>query len=274
MLLELAPGLRVVRRGPHHLQVGLYDDRRAVLPRTDHVLEVVRRIAEREPVALAEPGVASAVGHLVATGCAMPSLAIDGARRRRRRAHVEVLGTLGPGMPDAAALLAAAGLGTDHDDDEPAAVLVLVRGEPDRSLFDPFLRRGQAHLVVRVVDGAVVVGPFVVPGRSACVRCLDAHRSAEDPDHVAVLARYVAATRGPRRDGRDDLAEPVLAHLGLAWAVRDLTVHVDGGRPTTWSSTVRLGPEVSGVVRTTWPPHPDCGCCWPGSLPAWGTMEA
>ncbi|MBV9831263.1 MAG: hypothetical protein JOZ82_06665 [Marmoricola sp.] len=265
MLLELAPGLRVVRRGPHHLQVGLHGERRAVLPRTDAVLEVVRRIAVREPVDLTEPGMASAVGHLVATGCAVPAVTSGGVRRRRSRARVEVLGDLGSRAPDPVALLATAGVSTGRAAGDPDVVLVLVRGELDRGTLDPLLRREQAHLVVRVVDGAVVVGPFVVPGRSACLRCIDSHLSVGDPDHLAVLTRYVAATRGPRGDGHDELAEPVLAHLGLASAVRDVLTHLDGDRPQTWSSTVRFGPEVSRVVRTTWTQHPECGCCWPGT---------
>jgi bacteriocin biosynthesis cyclodehydratase domain-containing protein len=270
MLLQLAPGLRVVRRGPAHLQIGLYDERRVVLPRTVATLDLLARIGRREPVDLAEPGAATVVAQLVASGCAQPPTALEQRTARRRRARLALMGELGPpdgAGPDPAALLRAAGLGPPVAlTDDPHAVLVLAQGEPDRAQLDPFLRSGTPHLLVRVVDGGVVVGPFVVPGRSACLRCVDARRCDTDPDHPSVLARYGAATRAARGDGCGDLAEPVLLQLALAWAVRDLVVHLDGDRPGTWSRTVRLGPEPTDLVRTAWDQHPQCGCCWPGPV--------
>jgi hypothetical protein len=148
--------------------------------------------------------------------------------------------------------------------DEPADVgLLLARGEPERELVDPWLRSRLPHLVVRLVDAGAVVGPFVLPGRSPCLRCLDAHRAEADPDHLAVLARYGKASRRARPHGDD--TEPALLSLALSWAVRDLVAHADGLRASTVSRTVRLGPGIDREVRTTWAMHPECGCCWPGT---------
>jgi hypothetical protein len=170
--------------------------------------------------------------------------------------------------PDPHPLLAAAGLPTWVQEPADADVgLLLCHGEPARERLDPWLRHLVPHLVVRVVDAGVVVGPFVLPGRSPCLRCLDAHQADADPDHLPVLARYVEASGGAPGAGGED-AEPVLLSLGLAWAVRDLLAHVDGLRPATCSRTVRLGPGPDREVRTTWSMHPECGCCW--SIPAQG----
>jgi hypothetical protein len=112
-----------------------------------------------------------------------------------------------------------------------------------------------------------VVGPFVVPGVTACVRCIDAHRSVLDPHHVAVTTRYVHATSQPRADGLADLAEPALAALALAWAIRDVATHLAGGEPATWSRTLSLGAEPAARREETWMRHPGCGCSWDADVP-------
>ncbi len=117
-----------------------------------------------------------------------------------------------------------------------------------------------------------MVGPFVLPGESACLRCIDAHVARDDPDHVPVLARYVAASRPRRPRAETPPTEPALVALAVAWAVRDVLAHVDGKRPTTCDATVQLGPEPSRQVHTAWSRDPECGCSWPGSLTYSGKM--
>jgi bacteriocin biosynthesis cyclodehydratase domain-containing protein len=129
------------------------------------------------------------------------------------------------------------------------------------------------HLVVRLVDGGALLGPFVVPGETACLRCIDAHESVRDPDHVAVTTRYAQASGSPRGDGVPDL-DPALASIALAWAVRDVTAHLDGHEPSTWSRTLHLRPDPTRREEQAWPRHPHCGCSWAADDPASGTMEA
>jgi bacteriocin biosynthesis cyclodehydratase domain-containing protein len=275
MHLQLAPGLRVVRRGPHHLQVGLYDDRRVVLPRTQPTEQVLAWLREGRPIDLREPAVAATVERLVAAGCAQRRRDVQEQARRRRATRVCLLGDdLGAGLGfDTAAALSRAGLTRIVGDPAEAdVVLVGSGGELARARTDPLVRDGVPHLVVRVVDAGAVIGPFVVPGETACLRCIDAHLSLADPDHVPVLARYVAASDRPAADSGRDVTEPALVVLALAWAVRDLLAHVDGSPPATCDRTVRLGPEPSRQVHTAWPRDPDCGCSWPGSLANSGKM--
>jgi bacteriocin biosynthesis cyclodehydratase domain-containing protein len=147
-------------------------------------------------------------------------------------------------------------------------------GELDRDRLDPLVRARTSHLVLRLVDGAALVGPFVVPGVTACLRCIDAHRSIPDPDHVPVTSRYVRATSRPRADGRADVADPVLEALAHAWAVRDVVAHLEGRRPATWSRTVHLGPDPARRDEQDWSRHPECGCCWSAHSLGSGTMGA
>ncbi|MGN6724051.1 MAG: hypothetical protein ACTHJM_15705 [Marmoricola sp.] len=140
--------------------------------------------------------------------------------------------------------------------------LVLSVGEVDRSALDPLVRGDMPHLLVRAIDGVVVLGPFVVPGATACVRCLDAHHSDEDPGYPIALERYVVAGAQPREDGCLDVPDPGNLALALAWAARDLRTFSAGVLPTTWSSTISIGGAAAPIAVVAWQPHPRCGCRW------------
>lgn len=257
----LAPGLRVVSRGADQLQVGLHDGRRVLLPRSERVEHALALLLERRALD-ADPTCAEVLERLDRSGCLEVPSARDGA-------HVAVLGHVeAAALPERAALpevdglFAAAGVQTTTSLEQADVVLVLSTGELDRARLDPLLRGGTSHLVVRLVDGGALLGPFVVPGTTACLRCIDAHESLLDPDHVVVTARYARASVRPRADGVPDV-DPALATVALGWAVRDVVAHLAGAEPSTWSRTLFLGPDLRQRHEREWLRHPTCGCCWP-----------
>ena len=254
---HLAPGLRVVRRGLDRIQVGLYDGRRVVLPRSEGVLRTLALLMDRQPLD-ENPATAWVIDQLDRHGCL-----VRGTGSGRAGRKVAVLGRItAPGLPDITELLHAAGVSTTCEPREADAVVAVALGELPREQLDPLLRSDTSHVVVRLVDGGALIGPFVVPGKTACLRCIDAHQSVLDPHHVAVTTRYVEATARPRSDGLSDLADPALAAIALAWAVRDVVVHLDGGQPSTWSRTLLLRPDPTQRREDTWLRHPTCACCW------------
>lgn len=188
----------------------------------------------------------------------------DAARRRRARAALRVVVRGEPRLAEAAhPLLLAAGLQPEpppssaDDAPDPAAVhLVLAGGVIDRERLDPLVRSGAAHLVISGDAARMRVGPLVLPGDTACVRCVDAHEAVPDPRRPLLLvqAARAAERRPPPRD-------EVLDHLALAWAVRDLGTLAEGAEPTTWSATIDL-PAEGPPVTTPWGRHPECGCSW------------
>ena len=135
----------------------------------------------------------------------------------------------------------------------PTATLLVTLGEPRRSRVDGLVRDDRTHLLVALLPDRVRLGPFVVPGTTACLRCLDAHLAEHDPRRGLVLEQL------EDRDDPPAPCDPVLAHAGLALAVRELTTYAEGDRPATWSATLTLGADLA-LPRREWPRHPHCGC--------------
>jgi bacteriocin biosynthesis cyclodehydratase domain-containing protein len=147
--------------------------------------------------------------------------------------------------------------------------LVAGVGEPHRELLDGLTQAGQPYLVIRLVEGRAVVGPCVVPGRTACLRCIDAMRTDEDQSWPLLVEQYADASSRDRRDGATEPVDPVLAALACAWAVRDAISFLEGHRPSTWSSTVTMDARLHDVRSEEWLRHPACGCAWG----TWGYVD-
>ena len=139
----------------------------------------------------------------------------------------------------------------------PFVRAVVAVGEPDRRLLDGV---EEPHLLVRFVEGDAVVGPFVEPGETSCLRCVDAHLTREDsawPLLVEQLARLGAADRA---DGVPEPVDAALAAVALGWATRELASYVDGETPVTSGQSLRLRPGLIEVETQEWPRSPECGC--------------
>ncbi len=153
----------------------------------------------------------------------------------------------------------------------PAELTVVATeaAEPDRVLGAGLVRADQPHLIVRTVGELAVVGPLVLPGRTACLRCLDLTRAGADPDWPELLAQ-LCRTRVP---SPEVLTRWVVgtALVQVLAAVRHLTEPATPGRaaspyppPETLGATVELtGSELAPRLRR-WPGHPGCGCGWGG----------
>lgn len=239
----LRDGLRVVRRDDRHLQIGLDPPHRLVLDDrpglhrsltrldrrpTDELLPVVDRLvregwvveaARRDPPIRAPIAVAAdtAVSDRVLQACATAGLL------RAEDAHVR---------------------------------LVVTVGEPRRTVSDALVRDDIVHLWVAVLPRAVRLGPFVDPGRTPCLRCVDAHLGDVDPRRATALYQLEELPAAPMTD-----PDPCLVQVGAAWAVRDVVRVLDGSAPSLRSATVTVTEDLE-VTRRDWLRHPHCGCAW------------
>jgi len=141
-------------------------------------------------------------------------------------------------------------------------VVVAGVGEPERELVDRWAQSGTPHVLVRLVERHAVVGPFVAPGRTACLRCLDATATDDDPAWPLLVQQYASLSARDRPDGAGEPVDLVLAELACAWAVRDVASYLHRHRPSTWSTTVRIDPLLQEIGTTEWLRHPACGCTW------------
>ena len=268
VLHRLAPGLRVVARGRDRLQVGMYAERRLVLPRTPDVERVLQALVELQPLDTAsDPAAAEVLAQLDRAG-----VLLSGRSSTAPPASpVAVVGCL-PGV-DGPGVLVQAGLTLVTNLEQAATVVVLSPGELARELLDPLLRRGIEHVVVRLVDGGALVGPYVAPGLTACLRCIDAHLACHDPAHVEVLNRYVRATARLRSDDVPESADPLLAPIAATWAAREVRARLAGLTPATWSATLHLDADPARTRVRSWLRHPRCGCVWNTPEVSSGTMD-
>ncbi len=279
--LLLRPGLGVARRDDHHLQIGVDAPHRLVVRDEPDVRRLLDDLSTGRPTladtpstrrlltALTEGGLvvdadayAAALtrGDRMTVAVAFAQFGADAPRRLDQRERSRIGIDAPPEIRQTVVrLLRGSGMGLA--DDEPPTVVLAVHGiEPRRDRLDALVRDGVAHLLLAAAPTYAVVGPLVVPGVTACARCVDAHLSEHDP------RRSLVAEQHGRGAGPGPLThDPALLHLALAWAARDLVSHADGDRPATWSASVRIEPGRE-PARHGWTRHPHCGCAWGESL--------
>lgn len=295
----LIPGAHVLRRGPAQVQVGLDPEQSVVAglgsgsgpvhgvpPGAELLPPAALQTLVREGLAWADDrpvrqvlpaGISAAwPRHTLAALTREPRPDLDSVMESRR-SHVVHVQTFGRVLVDDLAddlrrLCVRAGLALPAPkrpgppprrarQHTPVVVLLGV-GEPSREVVDPLLRDSVPHLVVRLAEGRAVLGPFVEPGRTACLRCIDAHHTEEDPAWPLLVEQYARATRSDRPDGIPEPVDAALAAIAVGWAVRDIASYAEQAMPATLSSTIRLSPRLETIETRTWPGHPTCGCGW------------
>lgn len=283
------PGLNILRRDLRTIQLGLewpglatLSDTpaiRAVLGAIDEFRDaqgvilaaaangVSRQDCEAALAALVECGAvidqAQASGGTVdeATWSAWWLLAGPGHDARtisNSRAAVKVL-VEGQGAvaTEVSRLLPVAHLNQAHDVGDAALVVVASDGEPVREGSDALIRGGVPHLWAYLRDLVGVVGPFVIPGDSACLRCVDAARAELDPAWLVLVSEQTAQPL--RVAPRDQILVAVVAAL----AVHEAAVWASELRPQTQDGVLEVPHGCGEVQREAFVTHPHCGCGWP-----------
>ncbi|MEJ5945280.1 hypothetical protein WDZ17_08235 [Pseudokineococcus basanitobsidens] len=151
----------------------------------------------------------------------------------------------------------------------PVDLTVLVaRGAVPPHRAHALVREDAVHLPVVLRVRSADVGPLVVPGRSACLRCVDLRRTDRDAEWPRVAAQLAhPAAPAPGAGGED----VVLARSVSALAVVRVLHHLDEPPAGRRSDRTRVPPGTAwevdvadGLARSrTWAPHPRCGCTWP-----------
>ncbi|MCA5892472.1 ThiF family adenylyltransferase [Isoptericola sp. NEAU-Y5] len=143
-------------------------------------------------------------------------------------------------------------LGPD-DAAAPDVVVEVQAHAVDPGRYERLLGSGVAHLPVVVREADVVVGPFVVPGVSACVGCAARHAADLDERWPVVARALVGASRPAPQ-------ETTLAALAGVLAAGQVLAFVDGARPVTAGAQLEVALPEAVPRRRPVRPHPACGC--------------
>jgi hypothetical protein len=285
----LRPGLKVLRRDPWTLQLGLdwpgvtalrdTEALRAVLgaidgfrdiagvalaasdagPSREECEAVLSLLIDCGAVVDYTPRLVPALGESTESAwwlLAGPGRAITDVVNARERSCLWLSGT-GSVADGVNRLSSSAGLRVCHD---PAAATVVVLAsdrEPSRDVTDAVMHSGLPHLWAYVRELVGVVGPFVVPGITACLRCVDAARASTDPAWPTLL-QSAAAKPQPVPP-----CDTVLASLVAAWAVQEVALYASDIRPQTCGRVIEVPQGWGPAESVQFEPHPACGCSWP-----------
>ncbi|NYJ04534.1 ThiF family adenylyltransferase [Petropleomorpha daqingensis] len=115
-------------------------------------------------------------------------------------------------------------------------------------------RAGVPHLVATVRGQTGVVGPFVVPGSTSCLRCADLHRRDADPRWPGFAAQLTAGEAPPS-------GATVTCLLTAVTAAVQVLAFLDGASaPAAVGATLEFSPPQLLPRVRRWPVHPGCGC--------------
>jgi bacteriocin biosynthesis cyclodehydratase domain-containing protein len=160
-------------------------------------------------------------------------------------------GTLRPGV-------ASAGGGGSGEPPPGGALpdLAILVGRHPMELRASLMRDRVPHLAVSADEAIGVVGPLVIPGRTACLRCLDLTRAERDPAWPLILAQLEG------REPNPCACDAPLAAAVAAQAAAQVLAFID--------RAVAADPVANGTLelvlpgwqwrRRTWPRHPGCSC--------------
>ncbi len=220
----------------------------------------------------------------------------DGGARilsRRQAARIRVYGT-GPVGPAVASLLAASGVGQVASVSQagppdagradarfpgagtngrsarrprpgaryPAAEagqradLAILAGGYPAELPGELAASGTAHLAASASEAIGVVGPLVIPGRSACLGCLELARRDRDPAWPLILAQVAGRSASPAACGAALAAAVAAQAAGQALSFIDLARPADA----VINGTLELVLPGWQWRRRSWAPHPRCRC--------------
>ncbi len=161
-----------------------------------------------------------------------------------------------PAVPPPARTTLPAGTGRRPAGPRRHPDLVILADSYRRELPEVLQRENVPHLAAAASEAIGMVGPLVLPGGTACLRCLDLTRAERDPAWPLILAQLTGGGADP------PACDTVLAAAVAAQATAQALAFVN--RPALASAvmngTLELVLPGWQWRRRTWRPHHRCGC--------------
>ena len=141
-------------------------------------------------------------------------------------------------------------------DEIPEVFLKVFIGNGHEALIEQSMSEDEVHLIVSAPDGpSIDIGPLVIPGKSACSRCITLARSDQHP-----LSREIDIFRSTHTE----LEIPVtVAHFVAAQIASEILRFIDTKKSALISTRVRTNYlDVCNPQHIRFARHPLCGCSW------------
>ena len=141
-------------------------------------------------------------------------------------------------------------------DEIPEVFLKIFIGNGHEALIAQSMSEDEIHLIVAAPDGpSIDVGPLVIPGKSACSRCVTLARSDQHR-----LSREIDIFRSTHTE----LEIPVtVAHYVAAQIASEILRFIDTKKSALISTRVRTNYlEICNPQHIRFARHPLCGCSW------------
>jgi hypothetical protein len=141
-------------------------------------------------------------------------------------------------------------------DDIPEMFLKIFIGNGHETLIAQSMSEDEIHLIVAAPDGpSIEVGPLVIPGKSACSRCVTLARGDQHP-----RSREIDIYRSTHTE----LEIPVtIAHFVAAQIASEILRFIDTKKSVLISTRVRTNYlDVCNPQHIRFARHPLCGCSW------------
>ena len=150
-------------------------------------------------------------------------------------------------------------LDSRRDPAPPDLVVLADRPHVDPEDVATLVAADVPHLIVHAAGSRAVIGPLVVPGRTACLRCVYLTRRDRDATWPRQAAQLV---RLPEPKAVDVL----LATVAAAVAARRVcgVLESPDGLPPGAGTAVEFDMITQRFTSRAWSPHPICGCTWSG----------
>lgn len=142
-------------------------------------------------------------------------------------------------------------------------VVLAPTGALNPDVGEQFVRDATPHIVATVREATGVVGPFVVPGNTACLRCLDLHRADRDPAWPLIAAQLATDTRRPRTQACDVALATLVASAAALQVLSAIDSTIEACQVASRNGTLEMTLPDWRIRRRGWQPHPACGCQWP-----------
>ncbi len=137
--------------------------------------------------------------------------------------------------------------------DRPDLVILAPVAPFDRVLVNELLELNIPHLLVAAFEGHGTVGPLVLPGRTACLHCIDLTHRDHDPHWGLVTALLGGYPPG------EIACDAALSSAVAGTVVGHALAFLDGREPVVTNGTMEVTPEWRWR-RRSWKRHPQCRC--------------